>query len=227
MKIGGIQILLEVKKPEYLTIAPPRLLSPLEKYAVGLAFDGAVNPDGPTVEIIEREKLNLGGGKTDFAAGSHTNGMIQMARCSHRHTDNMTINSTVDNTDLRKPSNIAYLARLVHESAHYWQWIHQCYPNSMSEYTFDREALRGPKFVGKEQHASAAQVYFILKWQLHHGHDPINLTNKQSGEEDVGPVNRFTRIRTILHNDQGQRLISREFAQQIADMFDDFLVDLN
>ena len=132
--------------------------------------------------------------------------------------------TTVDDIDLTRPHNIKYLATLIHEAGHHWQSINNRYNTRIPNYEFDNEVLESLMFECKEQHAAVGQVYFILKWQLHHGHDPINITLAGEGRS-VGPVNRYASIAAILPPN-GVKDISQLEATQLVNNFGDYLDDL-
>ena len=210
-----------------LVVQNRRDLSPLERDAINLAFDGAVNPDDLTVEVSNQIIFDLGGGVTDAAHGAHHgNGEIEISRVQHANAENLHLFSTVDTVDLTVPNNIKYLATLVHESAHHWQSVNQRYTNRVPIYNFNAETLQLADFECKEQHASTAQVYFVVAWQLHHGIDPVDLTDNRFLPRMVGPTNRMARIKEIPHI-QGRRLVAVALAESIRDDFNNFLVDLN
>ena len=205
-----------------LVVQNRRVLSPLEKDAINLVFDGAIDPDDLTVEVPNQ--IIIAG---DGVAGSYGgNGEVRISRLKHSYAEDLHIFTTVDDVDLTVPNNIKYLATLVHEAGHHWQWGRQQYTNRIPEYNFDDDVLESTDFVCKEQHASVGQVYFIVKWQLHHDHDPINLTTEGFLDKRVGPVNRYHQIAAIPHNG-GQRFIDPPDAELLVDNFDNYLVDLN
>lgn len=202
-----------------LQVQAQRLLSPLETDAIQLVFGNTVDVLDMTVIVPDQ----VGGGDNGSYSG---HGIIKISRQKHQFAEDLDINSTVNNVDLTVPNNIKYLATLIHETGHHWQWLHQRYRNRVPEYEFDNEVLENTNFVCKEQHASVGQVYFILKWQLHHGHDPINLTNTNlSLADNVGNVDRYEPIADIPHN-SGHRYIDPPEAIQLVNNFDEYLDDL-
>ena len=180
-----------------LRVQGPRGLSPLEKAAVQLVFGNSIDPDalsqGVTVRVDE-VVTSAGVG----VAGSYGAGIIKISRVKHQFAEELDGDTTVDDIDLTIPNNIKYLATLVHEVGHHWQSIKERYNAvRIPKYDFNNEVLESLDFVCKEEHAAAGQVYFILKWQLHHGHDPINITDSGFAYKNVGPVNRYASIADI------------------------------
>ena len=140
------------------------------------------------------------------------NGKIKINGSAFPHTQALNINSTRryidltdkrgEQTDLFGPGNMHYLSTLIHECIHYWQEQFDRHAsrgfNKSPIYHFNSEQLkqRDVPDLSPEQHASAAQVYFLIEWQLeqHKGHD-VNLTSRsEDSQHNVGPVDRFHNI---------------------------------
>ena len=204
-----------------LRVQGPRALSDLEREAFNLVFGEAITP--PRIQIYEylENAADPGGAGGQYDA---VNDIVEISIDTHAYAEDMDGDTTVDDIDLTIPNNIKYLATLIHEVGHHWQSINNQYNTRIGIYEFDNEVLGSLEFVCKEQHAAVGQVYFILKWQLHHGHDPINIT--QAGEgKSVGPVNRYTPIADIPPHDK-DRHISRSEAMQLINNFNGYLADL-
>lgn len=241
----------------YLELQGPRPLSPLEQDAVRLVFCGSLNPCDLYVTVID-----------DFsaepAAGSHGgHGNIKINRRAFEYADALNLNSTRANTAIFKPKNMAYLSTLIHESTHQWQWNYEKYLDAPGDvrlpYDFAREELHTMKFLKrhhkrldkpgefpekaefmKEQHASIAQVYFVIAWQLEYSSDRlVNLTTG-SAKTSVGKVKRYHEIAAIQNahpydpippDDSCDaappgRRVSRGCARRLSDHFGRYLVDL-
>ena len=203
-----------------LRVQGARGLSLLEKAAVRLVF-GAPDAlsEGLTVQVDE---VVTSGGVG--VGGSYGGGIIKISRVKHQLAEDLDGDTTVDDIDLTIPHNIKYLATLVHEIGHHWQSINNQHNIRIPNYEFDNEVLETLNFVCKEQHAAVGQVYFILKWQLHHGHDPINLTDR-GHSDNVGPAGRYASIADIPYNNS-HRYIDPPEAIQLVNNFDTYLADL-
>lgn len=106
--------------------------------------------------------------------------------------------------------------------------IRNQYTDRLPEYNFDNAVLESTDFICKEQHASAAQVYLVVAWQLKHRISPVDLTSDgHTTANNVGPVDRMNRIRLIPHDANRKRLVSTAVAQSIKSDFNEFLIDLN
>ena len=177
-----------------LRVQGPRTLSGLELDAFRLVFGTSLTP--PRIEIIEHLDNT---GDTGGAVGQYDadRDVLEIARDKHPYAEDLDGDTTVDDIDLTIPHNIKYLATLIHEAGHHWQSIHNEHPDRIPNYEFNNEVLETLNFVCKEQHAAVGQVYFILKWQLHHGHDPINLTDR-GHSDNVGPAGRYASIADIF-----------------------------
>lgn len=82
-------------------------------------------------------------------------------------------------------------------------------------------------FANKEQHASAAQIYLIVKWQLERGIQLVNLTDGAAyGIQNIGPMNRMLRIKLIPLDDDNNRIVTQGVANSIVSDFDAYLEEL-
>ena len=207
-----------------LRVQGPRGLSPLEQAAFNLVFGATNTIERPEIEVVAHiDNLGDPGGP----AGSYDafNDIVTIARDKHAYTEDLDGDTTVNDIDLTRPDNIKYLATLIHEAVHHWQSIKNRYPTRIPNYKFDNAVLETLTFECKEQHAAVGQVYFILKWQLHHGHDPINLTDGEGSGDNVGPASRYASIAAIPLN-SGHRYIDPPEAILLVNNFDGYLADL-
>lgn len=242
-----------------LQVQGPRPLSPLEQDAVRLVFCGSLNPCDLYVTIYDdrRSEANRG--------SNRDGGNIRINRYKFKYADALNLNSTRANTDIFKPGNMDYLSTLIHESTHQWQWDYKRYQWSGPEdvkplpYTFTREELTevppSRKWwdqnpypnkdldnlnLLKEQHASAAQVYFVIAWQLEYSSDGlVNLTTSNEWTR-VGLVKRYHEIAAIpsahpfdpVPPDDScdaappGRRVSRGCAERLSNHFGRYLVEL-
>ena len=240
-----------------LPLEGPRPLSPLEREAFRLVFWDSIDPCDVYVSVFN-----------DSSKGSAYyggNGHIEINRARFPHTDALGVNSTLDHTDKFKPANMSCLSRMVHECAHHWQSEYGKHkwrgPGNTGLYYFAKKELETLNFIKvehpdlkdaqefdaeydellSEQHASAAQVYFVIQWQLEYSSDRlVDLTFGGDEERRVGPVHRYYEIAAIPHahpfdpvppDDScdaappGRRL-SRGCAKRLSDDFLPYLVDL-
>ena len=224
-----------------LPLEGPRPLSPLEQEAFRLVFWDSIDPCDVYVTVFD-DIYKEGG----YYSGA---GSIQINRSKFLDA-NLHMNSTHTNTDILKPANIRCLSTLIHECTHHWQWTHKRYqwsgPGDVKTlYAFTRNELTevppSRKWwdqnpwpnkdldmlnLLKEQHAAAAQVYFVIKWQLEHlpeGSD-VNLSYKKLNR--VGTVDRYHEIRKRDNDNDGQLIVSRDIAEDLTHHFSAYLVDL-
>ncbi len=232
-----------------LTMEGPRPLSPLEREAFRLVFWDSIDPCDVYVIVVEDIEHTVPGTAADYGGGR-----IRISRSKFPYTDALGIDSTLANTDIFKPGNMNYLSRLIHECTHHWQSIYKKYtwrgPSDAKSapYGFSWKELQILAFIRdqntylqdpekfpeahhellKEQHASAAQVYFIIQWQLEHSSDPlVNLTYAWGGpDERVGPVERYSEISDRAVRGQSGPWVSRADARGLSSHFNAYLVDL-
>lgn len=239
-----------------LQVQGPRSLSPLEREAVDLVFEGSLDPCGDVYLTVFE---HLGGD-----AGKHRGfGDIRISKQKFWRTDALKINSTSANTKILQPGNIQYLSTLIHECTHQWQWNYDRYlwsgPVNEIPYIFTLKELtelhplkhkwddeRNPRYkedpnnpnkkgilnLLKEQHASAAQVYFMIKWQLKYLPEGsnVNLSHRRAPKNPppnyVGSAHRFDEIPKLDGDKDGQLFVSRGIAEDLADHFKWFLYEL-
>ena len=185
-----------------------RALSALEASAVNLVFGGTVDPSELDIEIVK----GLGSNR-----GLHNEGKIKINARLYEAAG-LNENSSVNNTDKLNHAVISYLSTVVHEAAHFWQDKYNRHTTE-SEYEFTESELFHNR-LGNEQHASAAQVYFVLAWQVGHGAETIALSTWYR-ETSVGPVDRYDAIRPIRHQDK-RRLVTKNTARRLLYNFINF-----
>ena len=202
-----------------------RRLSPLERYAVDLVFDGEVDPGELWIEIPEIYKV--GGQKVAGDGGDI--GKIKLSRSVFADAEDLDMLTEVDDIDKTRPRNIAYLSTLVHEAGHYWQERRNRYRERIPFYEFAGPALRSAKFFCAEQHASVGQVYFIVKWQWDLGIPQLDLTDgSPRWRDNVGPVGRYCPIGGRDLDANNKRYMSRdEVGKFFPWYFQKYLIDLN
>ena len=194
-----------------LAMEGTRVLSPLEREAVKLVFEDAIDPWDISLTVVESfEPRQLwAAAKLPQAVSTYDgDGKIRINRSAFPYTDALHINSTRADTEIFKPGNVRYLSTLIHECTHYWQEVygqhegpvsHVNAPYRSANHRFTDEQLlkRDVPELSAEQHASAAQVYFVIEWQLRYQPDGsnVNLTSRSPDpERNVGPVDRFNEI---------------------------------
>ncbi len=206
-----------------LTVAGPRRLGSLEKDVINFVFDHTIDPDELWITIPENIIY-----PNDWGSGAYqAPDLIKISRAAHLHTDDLNWHSTIENTDWTNINNFEYVGRLVHEACHHWQRIHDRYNNAGTDYTFNGQMLANLDFANKEQHASAAQIYLIVKWQLERGIQLVNLTDGTAyGIQNIGPMNRMLRIELIPLDDDNNRIVTQGVANSIVSDFDAYLEEL-
>ena len=246
-----------------LPLEGPRPLSPLEREAVELVFWDSIDPCNVYLTVLPVITVQ---GKSKRTA-SYSSGQITIDRSKFPYTDALGIKSRRAKTDIFKPGNMKYLSTLIHECTHHWQSTYGRYKWSgvdeklRSHFTLKEltelhplnhkwEDERNPHYkedpnkqdilnLLKEQHASAAQVYFVIAWQLEYSSDSLVDLTTSSGEPDVGRVERYHRIDDIKFARRDDpnppddcnaappgRRVSRDCAMSIANDFNVFLDEL-
>ena len=239
-----------------LEVQEPRPLSPLEREAVELVFWDSLDPCDVYLRVIDDPKVHNGGNRDD--------GNIWINKYVFPYADALNIDSTLANTDILKPGNMKYLSTLIHECTHSWQHAYKRYtdrgPEDPVPYDFSWDELQTLKFMKekhpdlgkpyeslgkqhellKEQYASAAQVYFLIAWQLKYSSNSlVNLTSAGVGAV-LGRVERYHKIAAIptahpldpVPSDDSckaappGRRVSRGCASRLSSHFNVYLVDL-
>ncbi len=210
-----------------LTMEGTRVLSPLERDAVQLVFKNAIDPWDISLTVVESfEPRQLWAAAKLPQAGStyDGDGKIRINRSAFPHTDALHINSTRGNTDEFKPANMHYLSTLIHECTHYWQEVygrHTFYKN-FYDFTQDQLLKRDVPELSANQHASAAQVYFLIDWQLENRPkgSNVNLTSQSPDPaHNVGPVDRFEKIDWVvgIQHRPNRRVFTSKQARRVRD----------
>lgn len=241
----------EVEEVDKLEVQGPRDLSPLEEEAVGLLFP--IIPSLPTVEpteIISEVQLEIVDHilrtEKPWLKKVHSiygNGLITISKSAFPHTQALNRNSTFDwvdptlefgdrkRTDPFSPGNMYYLSTLIFECAHHWQQKYGLYTDpgapTNPPYNFDRKLLKDLRLYS-EQHASAAQVYFLIAWQLRKRLEPrpideaktpvpyVDLTSQSlDSSKNVGPVDRYIEMIVDFPHTNGQRILNRKDAESL------------
>ena len=225
-----------------LPLEGPRPLSPLEREAVDLVFEDSIDPCDVFVSAFydsSRERAYYGRG-----------GKITLNR-SQFWDVNLHMKSSHANTEILKPANIRYLSALIHECTHHWQSVYKKYtergPYDPPPYDFSWEELQTltfrkeqhdvvlpesekplpePHDVRKEQYASAAQVYFVIAWQLKHLPEDSDVSLTYEGLNRVGPVDRYHEIRKLDDDNDGKLIVSRNVAECLTYHFNVYLNNL-
>ena len=158
-----------------------RAFSPLESSAIESVFGSGIDTAGLEIEFADLEDR-----------GEYDGVKITIA-LALRNAAGVNADSTVDNTDILSPAVIDYLSSVVHEAVHHWQRQHRLHlavsptrgmaPNGERYYNVDTFEL-SHLLLGREQHASAVQVYFIANWQISHGAEQITF-------DGIYPATRF------------------------------------
>ncbi|MDE0042859.1 MAG: RHS repeat-associated core domain-containing protein, partial [Candidatus Poribacteria bacterium] len=192
-----------------------RRLSQLEWDAVYFVFRGTVASTDLDIEIVE----GLGDNR-----GLYNGGKIQISADLYEAAG-LNENSTGNNTNRLNPAVINYLSTLIHEAAHFWQEKYNRHTVG-KDYNFTESELFDNR-LGKEQHASAAQVYFVLAWQVDHDAEAINLSTWYP-ETFIAPVDRYDAIRPIdhQHTQRTQRLVTKNTARRLLYNFINFTAAL-
>ncbi len=172
-----------------------RAASSLEAAAINSIFQGSINPDNLTIQIVE--DLHVGDLK---ANGSYGQNVIKIDSKWYVAAG-LAAKPTASTDTTLSHYVITYLSILIHESAHHWQdvyggWSENKYNilegRRYANYAFSFDELRTLD-LGKEQFASAVSSAFILKWQLEHGAELVNLdfANLNARWHFNGPLNNL------------------------------------
>ena len=243
---------LEVEEADKLEVQGPRDLSDLEEEAVNLVFVGHTPPGVTPTEIISDVQLEIVENiprttkpwllkVPSIYTYDDEYGLITISKSAFPYTQGLNKNSTYDwvdstlgfrdrkRTDRFRPGNMHYLSTVLFECAHHWQQKYGLYTNpglpGDPPYHFNQEELKDLRLYS-EQHASAAQVYFLIRWQIRYKGFPVDLTSQPSDSPNsVGPVNRYTRIYYDFLQ-KGQHLLGREDALSVQDDFSNYRSNL-
>ena len=166
--------------PTGLQTEAPRPLSPLEAEAINFMFQGSINPNDLTIQIVH----NLFGGGY---AGSYSS-VNKQIKIDSKYYEGMGLhaNSTTSGDLVLSHDVITYLSILIHEATHHWQAEYGGWTKpkigaaGKNLYRFDFDELSSLN-LGNEQFASAVSNAFILKWQLDHGTEMVALRFRSFG----------------------------------------------
>ena len=215
-----------------LEVQGPRQLSPLEDEVVTFVFERNPPPGVERTIIVQDILLEIVDdipvlGKV---VSTYRNGLITINRSALPHTQALNQNSTrtrvypsdgtFQRTDLFSPGNLHYLSTLIHGCAHHWQEKYDLFTDPGHKwdppYDFSQEQLKNLDLFS-EQHASAAQIYFLIEWQLRYRRSPgngkkyLDLTSQSwDRSKNVGPVDRYTRMLDDekFKHENGERLLN-------------------
>ena len=225
-----------------LEVQGPRQLSPLEDEVITFVFE-RLPPPGVKRTIIVQDILLKIVENIPFAVSTYRNGLITISKSALPHTQALNQNSTREHvypsdgtfqrTDPFSPGNMHYLSTLIHGCAHHWQEKYNLNRDPGHDwdppYDFSQEELRNLDLFS-EQHASAAQIYFLIAWQLRYRPSPgfeekyLDLTSQSPDRsKNVGPVDRYTWIfDKFKHTDDGKRRLDRTDARGLYSHFDNY-----
>ena len=159
--------------PTGLQTEAPRPLSPLETEVINFMFEGSINPAELRIQITHTR--NRG-------SYNHSEKLISVREDLY-DAAGLSPNSTASADIVLSPAVIDYLSTVVHEGVHSWQSVYggfdgykynTLYGKRYTNYGFSFDELRTLD-LGREQFASAVSSAFILKWQLEHGAELVNL----------------------------------------------------
>ena len=145
-----------------------RAASSLEAAAINSMFQGSINPDNLTIQIVE--DLHVGDLK---ANGSYGQNVIKIDSRWYVAAG-LAAKPTASTDAALSHYVITYLSILIHEATHHWQSENKLNRNGDPGYGFNFDQLSSLN-LGKEQFASAVSSAFILKWQLDRGAEMVNL----------------------------------------------------
>ena len=86
-----------------LVVQPLRRLSPVEKYAVDLVFDGAVDPEELSVKVPDR--ITIGGHA--IPSVYNDDGRIAISHIKHADAEDLHMLTAVDDIDKTRPSTLS------------------------------------------------------------------------------------------------------------------------
>ena len=170
-----------------LEVQGPRQLSPLEDDVVTFVFESDPPAGVKRTIIVQDILLEIVDDMPwlEKAVSTYRNGLITINSSALPHTQALNQNSTrtrvypsdgtFQGTDLFSPGNMHYLSTLIHGCAHHWQEKYDLYrdpgPRRNPPYDFNKDQLENLDLFS-EQHASAAQIYFLIEWQLRYRRSP-------------------------------------------------------
>ena len=228
-----------------LAVQGPRPLSPLEEEAVDFVFQrqppAGVEPTEIVseiqLEIVEHIPRYIKPWLRVVPSTYDGNGIITISSSAFPHAQALNKDSTrkfLGSTDRWgeriepfRPGNMHYLSTVIFECAHHWQEKYNLYRNpgypGDPPYHFNQEQLKDLRLFS-EQHASAAQIYFLIQWQMRYKGFPINLTSQPSNSErSVGPVDRYTRIPSEFQLEDGRRIFEEGDKESVQSLQADFV----
>ena len=190
--------------PTGLQTEPPRDLSDLEAEAINFMFEGSINPAGLQIQIVP----DLGG----RGSYNHDKKLISVRQDLY-DAAGVSPDSTASTDIVLSPAVIDYLSTVVHEAMHHWSRTYGGFDGyRFIEVNGERIVTYGFNFaqlaaldLGREQSASAVAGAFILKWQLHHGAEVIDLAFDNLGRFRFnGPANDIRNPHGLFGNPFGE-----------------------
>ena len=207
------------------------------------------------------QKTTWGGMKqfgVEVASTYESGGKITISGSAFPYTQALNKNSTrrwVDSeakysdkelTERFRPGNMHYLSTLIYQCARHWQWTYRrrddYRPGWGPPYHFTKEQLTAgnrPAISG-ERHASAAQIYFLIAWQLRYRLSPspivdgktevpyVDLTSQPpDSEHSVGPVDRYDLIAGKDPDENGQLIVRYQDAVELKAPFSAYETELH
>ncbi len=256
-------MLLEVEEADKLEVQGPRGLSPLEMKAVELVFHRPAPAGVKLTEIVQEIQLEIVDNILQITKpwlrkvpSTYGNGLITISKSAFPYTQALNKDSTFDwvdltlefrdrkRTDRFRPGNMHYLSTLIFECAHHWQKKYDLHADpgapTNPPYNFDRKLLKDLRLYSY-QHASAAQIYFLIFWQVAHRralrpgliveHPEkvpfVDLTSQSlDSSKNVGPVDRYIEMLVDFPHTKGQRILNREEVETVLSDFVDYTRNL-
>ena len=231
-----------------LEVQGPRQLSPLEEEAVRLVFHRPPPTWVEPTEIVSEIQLEIVDHilpitkpwLSKVPSTYDGDGKIRISKSAFPHTEALNMTSSRRNTDEFSPGNMHYLSTLIFECARHWQKKYDLHADpgapTNPPYNFDRKLLKDLRLYSY-QHASAAQVYFLIFWQVTHrralppglivAHPEkvpfVDLTSQSlDSSKNVGPVDRYIKMLVDFPHTKGQRILNREEVDSVLSDFVDY-----
>lgn len=217
------------------TTQPPGIINLIERQ---LHIEQRLPPEWPSqIETPQRTAIKL-----QLPSTYDGDGKIRISQSAFPYTRAVKINShsTRAGTPIFEPANMHYLSTLIHECTHHWQEeygrhgppvSHVNAPDQLdnSRFVFEQLQKRDVPDLSPEQHASAAQVYFLIAWQLRYLVEGslVNLTSRSENPEfDVGPVHLYPDIDkyAISKNADCPRILTYENARRLKESHFSWLI---
>ena len=191
----------------------------------------------------------------EVASTYESGGKITISGSAFPHTQALNKKSTRSYLDLTvgsfqrtepfRPGNMHYLSTLIYQCARHWQWTYNWRddyrPGWGPPYHLTKEQLQAedrPAISG-ERHASAAQIFFLIAWQVRYrrgaaggaedAQEPsdVDLTSQPSNSESyVGPVDRYDEIAGEKLDENGRPIVTKGRVGQLQAHFGYYVNEL-